>query len=394
MRIAVAGCGIGGMAAATALARQCHAVTIFERFEAAQPLGAGLLLQPSGLSALDRLGLRETIAAAGTEIDKLHGVSPQGRTILDLRYGYARKGDRGIGIHRASLFDALYSAALDSGAKLRTGAGIADIRDWNRPQLVFDSGEVSEPFDLVVVSDGAQSILRSCVSPAARAPTYPWGAVWAVRPDRDGRWTRARNLAQVYDDCRVMIGILPVGRDPGDPQGPDAVSFFWSLRRDSFDAWRAGGVSGFRRQVATYWPEAAELFEGVTSLETFTPASYRDVRCPNWRRGNVVMLGDAAHGTSPQLGQGANLALGDAVALADHLGNRQAMTVSLATYETERKKVARFYVWMSWALTPVFQSRSRVLGMVRNSVFGFLCGVPGIRNFMAWTLVGRARWFW
>lgn len=394
MKIAVAGCGIGGMAAAIALCRQGHDVEIFERFDTARPLGAGLLLQPSGLEALDQLGLRDAIAAAGTPIDRLHGVSPAGKTILDLRYGWSRKGDLGIGIHRASLFGALYEAALACGVRLRTGAQVERISEWETPSLAIASGEVCGPFDLVIVSDGAQSALRQLIAPAARAPVYPWGAVWAVRPDPDGRWTAARNLAQVYDDCRIMVGILPVGRDPNDTDHAHCVSFFWSLPCSDFERWRAEGPAAFRQRVARFWPEAADLFDGVDSLDAFTPATYRDVRCPNWRRGAVVMIGDAAHGTSPQLGQGANLALCDAIALADSLEPARSLGLSLAAFETERKKAARFYVWMSWALTPVFQSSSRLVATIRNAVFGPLCRLPLVRNLMAWTLVGRGRWFW
>lgn len=394
MNIAIAGCGIGGMASAIALTRNGHSVEIFERFSEPQPLGAGLLLQPSGLDALDRLGLRESISAAGARIDRLHGTAPAGRTILDLRYAHGRTGDHGIGIHRASLFDALFTAARDCGVVFRTGTGVQDITDWDRPMLTLETGEHCGPFDLVVVSDGAQSGLRSRVSPGARAPVYPWGAVWAVRPDRQGRWTAARNLAQVYDDCRVMIGILPVGRDPSRCDDTPTVSFFWSLRGDQFARWRKAGLTAFHDQVAEFWPEAAELFDSVETLDAFTPATYRDVRCPNWRRGRVVLIGDAAHGTSPQLGQGANLALCDAIALAGSLEPSRSVSLSLAVFECERKKTARFYIWMSWALTPVFQGSSRFAARLRNAMFGPLCRLPLVRNFMTWTLVGRGRWFW
>ena len=129
MRIAVIGSGIAGLASAAHLARAGHAVTIFERFEAPRPLGAGLLLQPAGLAALDRLGLRTGAQTRGARVSRLLGRTPKGRTVLDLRYADGRPGDIGIGIHRASLFELLLSSAREAGALWRTGAGVVRLQD-------------------------------------------------------------------------------------------------------------------------------------------------------------------------------------------------------------------------------------------------------------------------
>ncbi|MEE2525391.1 NAD(P)/FAD-dependent oxidoreductase [Hyphobacterium sp. HN65] len=392
MRLAVIGCGIGGMASATQLARDGHDVTVFETFERARPLGAGLLLQPTGLEALSQLGLRDEILARGAEIDGLKGHTPAGRLIMDLRYQFGRKGDIGIGIHRATLFDALYKAMTGEGVTLQTGREVTAITDPETPRLEV-GGAVIDGFDAVIVSDGAHSNLRRQICPDARDPVYPWGAVWTIRPDTSGEWHDQRWLAQIYAGTRIMIGVLPAGENPVDPDGPNCVSFFWSLHTSRFDDWREAGFVPFYSDVDRYWPEAASLLDGLGSLESFAAAAYRDVRCPRWHDGKVILIGDAAHGASPQLGQGANMAICDGLALAAEL-KEQAPARAFVAYTGKRRPVLRYYSWMSWALTPVFQGDSDFLGSLRDLFFGLVCRLPGIRNLMTWTLVGRGRWFW
>lgn len=388
MRIAIVGSGIAGLASAAHLARAGHGVTIFERFETPRPLGAGLLLQPSGLTALDTLGLRGEAERRGARISRLIGRTPRGRPVLDLRYCDGRVGDTGIGIHRASLFDLLREAAVDAGADWRSGIEVTGFNGFERPRLITSQGE-SESFDLALVCDGSSSHLRARICPRARAPLYPWGALWRIAREPEGR--RDGELEQVYDGCAVMVGLLPVGDNPADPQGRPGVSFFWSIRHDRLDAWRADGLDAFQARLAALWPKAAKINEDVVSPDDFAHAVYRDVRCPRWRNGDVVMLGDAAHGMSPQLGQGANLALCDAAALAGALADRAPIRHALPQWEKARRPATRYYTWMSWALTPAFQSSSRILGWARDLAMGMGCRLPLIRGWMAWTLAGRGR---
>lgn len=389
MRIAIAGCGIAGLATAAGLARAGHDVTLYERFAEARPLGAGLLLQPSGLNALRQFGLEAAALKAGARIERLYGRTPSGRRVMDLRYAEAKAGEYGVGIHRASLFGLLHTAALDAGVRIETGAEITGLTSTDQPGFRLPDGSETPHADLAVIADGAHSALRRTVCPAARDKLYPWGAVWAVLEDRDGRWTKTAELAQVYNRCEVMIGILPVGRDPQHPHRAASVSLFWSLRPDEEPVWRRSGLAAFREQLATFWPESADLLADETGLSAFSLATYRDVRCARWHTGNVVLIGDAAHGTSPQLGQGANLALGDAVALAEVIGPGRVSHAVLRKFEAKRRQTARFYSWASWALTPLFQSRSGFLAFWRDLLFGPLSRLPVIRNIMAATLTGR-----
>ena len=393
MKIAIIGSGISGLASAALLARDGHAVSVFERFDAPRPLGAGLLLQPSGLEALDAMGLREKAETCGAQVTRLIGRTPKGRTVLDLRYADGRPGDVGIGIHRASLFNLLHDAALQTSIDWRTGQGVRTLHDLNdKPRLELETGDMSEPFDLVVAADGAHSSLRRQICPTARDRVYPWGAMWAILPDPEGR--RNGMLDQVYRGCDVMIALLPVGDNPADPDGRPGVSFFWSLRGDAIPAWHADGLDAFKTRLRGLWPRAADVIDPVTDAAVFAEARYRDCVCPSWRRGKAVLIGDAAHGMSPQLGQGANLALGDALSLARQLKDDAPVVHALKGFEAERKPVAGYYSLMSRALTPVFQSSSKIIGVLRDAFMGVSCRLPGIRNWMGWTLVGRGRLPW
>src|SRR6187402_2223782 len=114
--IAVAGCGIAGLAAAALLSREGHRVTVFEQFAAPGPVGSGLLLQPTGMAVLEKLGLDRQTIASGSRIERLHGRSDC-RDVLDVRYASLDREDGfAIGIKRSALFDLLFAAARDAGA--------------------------------------------------------------------------------------------------------------------------------------------------------------------------------------------------------------------------------------------------------------------------------------
>ena len=379
MKAAIVGCGIDGMAAAIGLARHGHEVTLFEAFDTPRPLGSGLRVQPSGLAALRHLGLEDQARAAGAQVDRLDGRDRSGRRILDLDYGRWRRGTHGVGINRHDLFTLLYDAARETGIRIVTATPIVAIEYFDRPRLRSGQGEVFEEFDLAVVADGSASRLRSQIRPRARAPVYPWGAVWTNCPDPSGAFSGA--LRQLYHGVEIMIGALPIGGGQ--------VSFFWSLPVTEQDAFFTQDFAAWKARVADLWPDAAPLLAGMTNAEGFSRAVYRDVTVGRWSRGACVLIGDAAHGTSPQLGQGANLALLDAVELADHLEGPPAKSVR--RYQVARRRQTALYQFVSRFLTPLFQSSDRRWLPVRDWVFTPLTRAPILRWFVAGGLTGTGR---
>ena len=387
-KVAIIGAGTAGMAAALFLERAGHRVTLFERVAEFAPAGAGLLLQPTGLHVLEKLGLMAQIGASGARIDRLLGTTARGRTVLDLRYADMAPGLHGIGIHRGALAAALRCAVQAQGIELRTGTEIGRMEQGSGGvDLQERSGAAAGTYDLAVLADGTFSQLRSQVAIAHKVGVYPWGAWWTVLRDPERRYEGA--LHQRYRRASKMLGVMPVGRLPGPGTGATPhVTLFWSVRRSDETPLRARGLAAWQDEVLAMAPEAAPLVAQVTRCEQLTFATYADVRMAPWHHGRVVVIGDAAHATSPQLGQGANLALVDALVLARCLCAQADAPAALAAYSAARRAHLDYYQWASSLLTPAFQSDARLLPFLRDQLLGVACRLPGLRGQMLATLAG------
>lgn len=246
------------------------------------------------------------------------------------------------------------------------------------------------PFDLVVVADGSISELHASAGVPVRARPYPWGALWFVAVDRGHTLSADRQVVQVTDGPQRMFGLLPTGRAP---RGDDlVVSVFWSIRADRVAAWRARGLAAWRAEALALNPQSEPVLDQIGDLAQLAFTQYRDVRMRRWHGDRIVFIGDAAHATSPQLGQGANLALWDAMCLADALpGDHGGLAAALAGYTAARRRHLNYYQLATRALTPVFQSDSRVLGIVRDLVFPISRWLPLLRRRMVRTMAGLDR---
>ena len=358
--IAIAGAGIGGLATAVFLARQGHSVRVFDQFEAPRPIGSGLMLQPTGLAVLGKLGLRQEIDRLGSRIDRLWGLTaPSGRAVLDVRYAKWKPDLYGLGVQRTMLFDQILAAAIASGVELIPSTQITGA-DAQSGTLETSSGQTLGPFDLVVDGLGVHS-------PLTRNPRkeLPYGALWATLPWPEDGPFEATALEQRYRAASQMTGVMASGRATQD--APLSLTYFWSIRADREAAWRAQSLDQWKDRATELWPETRGLVDQFNDHNDLTFARYRHRTHPRPVAGpRLVHIGDAWHAASPQLGQGANMALLDAWALAQAIQSGGDMPGALAAYRRARIGHVRLYQIMTYLFTPVYQGDSRVMPWLRD----------------------------
>ncbi len=386
--IGIVGAGTAGAAAAILLGRAGHAVTVFERVAEPRPIGAGITLQPTGQAVLARLGLLAPIRGHGARIDRLRCVSRGGRPLIDLAYAQVDPRLYGLGIHRGVLFETLFTAARHSATIHCDVTIVASTVERGGRWLIDRRGQRHGPFDLVVAADGAVCELHREVG-RVRSRQYPWGALWFVGTDRDGALSADCTLHQTVDGSRQMLGMLPTGLAPGGERR--VVSLFWSLHGEQVEAWRAAGLAAWRDQVLRLDPRAEPILDQLDDLAPVLFTRYRDVAMWPWHTDRLVFLGDAAHATSPQLGQGANLALIDAMVLADAIAAESTIDRALASYSAQRRRHLAYYQFATRALTPLFQGSSRVLGWLRDLAFPASRWLPPLRRRMVLMMTGIER---
>ena len=384
--IAIAGAGPAGLPTALYLKRAGHNVTIFERFEEPKPVGSGLILQPTGLSVLADLGLLDDILALGSRIERLHGADAStGRTVLAVRYDAQPGGRFGLAVHRAALFNVLFRTAQRQGIAIETGVEIETLDVGERASLVFDTGRRAGPFDLVVDASGSRSKLRRSLNDPAEPRPLTYGAFWASLGWR-GEGFDENALLQRYDRASVMVGVLPIGRP--EPGAERMAAFFWSLKPADAESVRAAGLDAWKARLVSLWPACEAFTSQIDSFDQLSLARYghHTMKLPVGRR--LAVIGDAAHSTSPQLGQGANMALLDAAALSHALAQTGDVEVALETYARARRWHVRIFQLLSLALTPFYQSDGTMLPFFRDRLVATIAKIPPVPSVLASMVAG------
>lgn len=386
--VAVVGTGTVGSATALFLARQGHRVTVYEKVPSPETVGAGIMLQPTGMAVLRALGLYDEVVPKGDRIDRLYIQTAAASKIMELEYAQLEPGLFGVGLHRGVLFDVLYRAASrEPRVEVITGIDVEDLhhaRDGRISVVERGTRQRHGLHDLVVVGNGARSSLRDDTSFVKSVERYPWGALWAIKPDLDDRFTG--RLFQVVKGTQKLIGLLPTGHGPEG--GPRQVSFFYSLRCDRLDAFHAGDFEQWKAGVLEDVPESKPLMDQLHSHDELLFSQYHDVVMWPWNTERVVYLGDAAHAMSPQLGQGCNLALLDSWFLSEAMRGAESVPDALFRYSRERRWHLGWYQLITRWLTPFFQSDLTWLRPLRDYGMAYATRLPWVRKQMVSAMAG------
>lgn len=327
--VLVVGGGIAGLALAGHLADAGVDTVVAERADRWRPLGAGIVMGPNAIASLERLGVDGDLPGLGSRIDRALVTDADGRVIASSDLA-AMRGDVGptVGVHRAALHDVLLRSA--TGADIRLGTSVESVdSDGDGVDVVFTDGRRSR-FDLVVGADGIRSAVRR-LAVGEHEPRPAGYICWRFVGDSvatDGSmvemWGRGRRW-----------GVVPIG---------DSRSYAFATANLS-DARVAAAVrdgSG-QAQLETMRALFGGFAEPVPTLlrhlrnDQIITGPVEELPRAVWRRGRTVLIGDAAHAITPNLGQGAAMALEDSAELASLIVDAPRIDAELLeTFEDRR----------------------------------------------------------
>jgi salicylate hydroxylase len=331
LRAAIVGGGIGGLAAACSLASRGIDVTVFEQAAALGEVGAGVFIYPNSLRQLERIGLGDALAAVGAKVGGGSQYYRMDGSVVGPILTTDSSGWNGMyGMHRADLLNAL-AAALPASS-IRTGYRCVGLeQNADAAQLQFSNSEIAQA-DIVIAADGIQSVLQKYVV----APTPPeYSGVRAYRGllprEKIPDWREEAHQVWMGDRKHFMVFPVRSGR---------LLNYvgFVPTKDQTIESWSAVGD---RDEFAAFFdgwdPRVVGLLAKVETC--FWWGLYDRRPLNSWTSGRLVLLGDAAHAMLPHLGQGANQAIEDGVALAVLLEGRGPAEVPdiLPRYEKLRR---------------------------------------------------------
>lgn len=383
-RIAVVGCGIAGATVSFLLAEQGHVVTMFEQAPECRPVGAGIMVQTSGQQVLQRIGLLDSVQAVSQKLEGMTAVLGNGRTLVRLnfaRLSSPRQEVYSLGVHRGELFQRLLARCRTAGVHIQNSFS-AEHFDTTRGQLRSAQNETAGPFDFLIVADGSRSRLREGLGFNSRVTEYKYGALWTTghcdyQPDR---------LYQVVDGTQRLVGLLPIGLG--------RCSYFWGLPVSGWPALAESNFEHWRETAIAACPPSESILGSLQSFKDLTFGSYRSVALRVPFNEKAILIGDAAHATSPHLGQGANLALEDAECFADCLAKSTRPSDAFGLFHQQRYRKVRFYRQLTAMLSPFFQSDETWRGPLRNLCLPVMPALPWVGRQMLLTLSGQKRGWW
>jgi 2-polyprenyl-6-methoxyphenol hydroxylase-like FAD-dependent oxidoreductase len=354
-RILIVGGGIGGLALAAALRRVTILADVVERAPAWAPIGAGIVLSANAMRALRAAGLADAVAERGEPIARAAISDARGRTLSEVDFGeITRRYGGGCALHRADLHEALLSGC--NKASLRLGVVPVALDAREREVRVRFSDGIEQAYDLVVGADGIRSSVRELVFGPV-APRYSGYTCWRMvvrKPaglDRQlEMWGRGRRF-----------GLVPLTRGraycfstANAPAGaPDPLD---------------GRIERFRARFADFGGCVPEVLASLERSDELIHNDLEEVVHQPWFRGRVVLVGDAAHASTPNMGQGAAMALEDAAVLAELVGKGGPPEEILPAWQARRRPRALFVQTQSRRIGRVGQLSGRLACAARNAL--------------------------
>jgi 2-polyprenyl-6-methoxyphenol hydroxylase-like FAD-dependent oxidoreductase len=323
-RILIAGAGIAGLTVAAALHRRGLDAELVERSAHWDAVGAGIAVQPNGLRVLRELGMGPAVERAGAVVRDWQFRDQRGDVLCrtDLETIWGEVGPM-IGIERAALQEVLCAGA--GAVPCRLGTWVTSLRQTDRCVSVEFSDGGAGQYDLVIGADGIFSTVRTMELDAA-PPVYGGQMAWrGLAPTRP----RELNGVQFWLGEGCFFGLCPVR---------DALAYGFGIVTTPrlLDA-ASGRLERLRRRFAGFGGLVGDYLASLRSDEQIHCGPIEWLDLDRWHAGRVVLIGDAAHASSPMMGQGGSMAMEDAWVLAGVLQSAVSVEEARRLFDARRR---------------------------------------------------------
>ncbi|MDH1692255.1 MULTISPECIES: FAD-dependent oxidoreductase [unclassified Pseudomonas] len=337
--VLIVGGGIGGLCAAIALRRKGVAVDLVELKTEWTVYGVGIIQQSNVVREMHRLGLLEAYLDAAYSFEDVAIYTTEGQQLARIP-GQRLAGPQypaNVGISRRALHKVLSETAIELGTQVRLGTSVESFeQDDSAVDVLFTDGSQGR-YGLMVGADGLFSKVRSVLFGDRYQPRFTGQSVWRYNFPRAAGIDHLAN----YQGPSGNAGLVPLADD---------LMYLFTTSHEPGNPWMepAALADGLRQRLAGFGGLIGELREQIVDNAgvVYKPLEAVFVDEP-WYCGRVLLIGDAAHATTPHLGQGAGMAIEDAVVLAEELTAGGSLDVQLQRFMGRRFERCKFISEMS-----------------------------------------------
>ncbi|MFN1692712.1 FAD-dependent monooxygenase [Staphylococcus aureus] len=352
MKIAIIGAGIGGLTAAALLQEQGHTIKVFEKNESVKEIGAGIGIGDNVLKKLGNHDLAKGIKNAGQILSTMTVLDDKDRLLTTVKL---KNNTLNVTLPRQTLIDIIKSYVKDDA--IFTNHEVTHIDNETDKVTIHFAEQESEAFDLCIGADGIHSKVRQSVNADSKVLYQGYTCFRGLIDDID---LKHPDCAKEYWGRKGRVGIVPLLNN-------QAYWFITINSKENNHKYSSFGKPHLQAYFNHYPNEVREILDKQSETGILLHNIYDLKPLKSFVYGRTILLGDAAHATTPNMGQGAGQAMEDAIVLVNCF-NAYDFEKALQRYDKIRVKHTAKVIKRSRKIGKIAQYRSRLFVAVRNRI--------------------------